>query len=588
MMPTMSDLGLSSRSGKKNEDEERRDKMRRVLKNIGRRKGRVSQDGIARVGRRVGLDIDIDHDPAEARARNVGNRSIALAGERLLVEVNLKQHAAQKVDVLLLEGAGTELEEFSDPAGKVLLNDLKVSEGILLQSSLDRFARNLNRLARIDILGKTAHVNCFRAIYGLYKSLEKLHNMEKEAVKVQQGSDVSNADVAAADEVLRKRSGKPTVHGNERIGLALEYWTAAKSSAGKQDDTPMEVDGAEKSQATQDSQPDVYRLQIEAESSPAPMHAALRISDAWLPETFEVPAPDSGESIPWQDPPPTYATDTTKDSQGNDVVVEGSERVPDLRFVAKLDPPVVLPWNMVNILSEVGIELPPIGQIPDYYDALLNTDGHTLSARAEPIEADQRVLAVRDGQETDRTHRYVLDVSKPDHGYKLEKLYFSHPRQLVSMLPVLRQWAQVGALIHSAFGGNRNTLPKTRPATPSANGGHPNGYANGVHSDNMDLDGVGEPTASQNEQLLVNIGLSALPQPTLSVTFPDSTSTKIGNTIFQIMPNASLAVTSYDGMDEKGDSPAQDGSQSERAKKLARALEVCGDLGVWIEWMREV
>ena len=52
MMPTMSDLGLSSRSGKKNEDEERREKMRKVLKNIGKRKGRVSQEGIMRIGRR--------------------------------------------------------------------------------------------------------------------------------------------------------------------------------------------------------------------------------------------------------------------------------------------------------------------------------------------------------------------------------------------------------------------------------------------------------------------------------------------------------------------------------------------------------
>ncbi|KAF2163730.1 hypothetical protein M409DRAFT_68319 [Zasmidium cellare ATCC 36951] len=579
MMPTMSDLGLSSRSGKKNEDEERRDKMRRVLKNIGKRKGRVSEQGIRRIGRRLGLDIDLDGE-SEERPHKVGNRPIGLAGTQFMIDLSLKQQVAQKVDVII-SSEGADLGEFATPASEVLLNDLKVSDGIQLHSNLDRFARNLNRLSRLDILCKTGKVNCFNAIYGLYKNLKKLNELEIEAVKARLGSDVDNVDGKAHDEVLRKRSGKPTIHARDRVGLALEYWAAANSSSSGHHESKMEVDGVENSQLTADTQSDVHSLQIEVESWPAPMHTALRISEAWLPETFDIPDPESGESLPWQDPPPTYVTES--DGRGNVMAVDGTQQVPDLRFVANLDPPVVLPWNMVNVLSEAGIDLPPIGQIPDFYDASLNVETGSVTVPSEPIEAEQSVLALQDGQEKDVLHHYILDVSKPDHGYKLEKLYFSHPRQLISLLPVLRQWAQGGSLIHSCFGDKQDNTPKPQVATNGVNGKLTNGHANDLQSDSMDLDDTNDPT---HDKLTVNIGLSVLPQPTLSVTFPESTSPKIGNTIFQIMPNASLAVTSFEGMDEINEAHNPDGSPSEKAKKIARALESCGDLGVWIEWMR--
>ncbi|KAK4503749.1 hypothetical protein PRZ48_004664 [Zasmidium cellare] len=581
MMPTMSDLGLSSRSGKKNEDEERRDKMRRVLKGIGKRKGRVSEQGIRRIGRRLGLDIDLDTE-TEEKTHKVGNRAIGLAGAKVLIDVSLKQHVAQKVDVMF-EGDGTDLGELAAPAGEILLNDLKVPDGIQLHSNLDRFARNVNRISRLDILSKTGKVNCFSAIYGLFKNLKKLNELETEAVKTRLGN-VENVDDLASDEVLRKRSGKPTIHARERVGLALEYWTATRTPSKEHDKSSMEVDGAEKTQSTADTQSDVYSLQIEAESWPAPMHTALRISDAWLPETFDIPDPESGESLPWQDPPPTYVTETASDGQGNVMAIDGTQQVPDLRFIAKLDPPVVLPWNLVNVLSEAGIDLPPIGQVPDFYDASLNVETLSVTARTEPIEAEQSVLVLQDGQEKETVHHYILDVSKPDHGYKLEKLYFSHPRQLVTLLPILRQWAQVGSLLHSCFGCRQNNTVAAQAPANGVNGKLSNGQVNGVHADTMDLDNTNGLT---QDKISVNIGLSVLPQPTLSVTFPHPTSSKVGNTIFQIMPNASLVATSFDGIDDINEAHDPDGSQAEQAKRIARALETCGDLGVWIEWMRQ-
>lgn len=582
MLPTMSDLGLSSRSGKKNEDEERRDKMRRALKGIGRRKGRVSEDGIRRIGRRLGLDIDLDTEtPEEDKKRKAGDRPILIAGSKLLIELDLKQHVPQRVDVMI-EGDGTDLGDFATPAGEVLINDLKAPDGIQLHSDLDRFARNVNRLSRLDQLCKMGKVNCFRAIHGLYKNLSRLYELETKAVKTRLGGDTENLDAMASDEVLRKRSGKPTIHAREQVGLALEYWASAKPPATEHDG--MDIDNAEASQSASETQSDVYRLQIEAENWPAPMHTAIRISDAWLPETFDIPDPESGESLPWQNPPPTYVTETASEGPGNVMAVDGTQQVPDVRFVAKLEPPVVLPWNMVNVLSEAGVDFPPIGQIPDFYDALLNLDTLSLTARIEPIEAEQTVLSLRDGKESDVTHHYVLDVSKPDHGYKLEKVYFSHPRQLVGMLPVLRQWAHLGCLIHNCFGNKQTNTPKDQPLVNGVNADLTNGYTNGLHNDSMDIDDTNDPA---QDKVLVNVGLSILPQPTLSVTFPDSTSSKVGNTIFQIMPNASLAVTSFDGMDETDAAHDPDGSQVQKAKRIATALEVCGDLGVWIEWMRQ-
>jgi len=90
---TLSDLGFSSRRG--NEDEERRAKLEQVLARLhgGKRRegqggeiargrfGRVSEEGVRRVGCWVGMDIDV----GEKERKFEGNRQVTIAGKNAVV-----------------------------------------------------------------------------------------------------------------------------------------------------------------------------------------------------------------------------------------------------------------------------------------------------------------------------------------------------------------------------------------------------------------------------------------------------------------------------------------------------------------------
>lgn len=94
---SLSDLGIHS--GKRNEDEERRVKMDTVLgKLLGKRKrargdrfGRVSEEGVTRVGRWAGLDVDIESKWQSKEFE--GRRPVQMAGKiALVLEVSLSSY----------------------------------------------------------------------------------------------------------------------------------------------------------------------------------------------------------------------------------------------------------------------------------------------------------------------------------------------------------------------------------------------------------------------------------------------------------------------------------------------------------------
>lgn len=590
MMPTMSELGLTTSGGKRNEDEERRTKMRKVLRKIGMSKGRVSEEGIARVSRRVGFanDIDAEKLTAEEKERKVGNRPISTAGNTIVIEVDLKNQVPQNVQVMYSVQSKA-LEEQGEKAGKVLLGDLKAADGVALNAKLDRFAANLERLARLDRLS-SGGVNCFEALSGLYSSLRTLYEHEKAATTAGMKGSAPDIEEKADTEVLRKKSGKPVVHERNRLGVEILYWhesRQADSSEDKASGTKMEVDGRKTSDgdttATQDSDT-TFALRMEAESSPAGLYPSIRVADTWLPDPLELPSADSGEGIPWQEPPPTFIA---PDASQNAMAVDGQQHLPDLRFVAKLDPPLVMPYQTaLNVLAAVGAPQPQTMTIPPQYAALLLRP--EVVAHGQPgvasftTSAEQDVLSQRDGQETVVRHNYILDSVKLDWGFKVEELPFSHPRQLIELLPTLRQWACVGSLLKATF--NRQVTPSR--SSPSLS---EKIHTHGVSRDPPKLDDLLQQShidhvQTQNTNSVpVNIALATAPTPTLGLIFPTLDTERIANISVQILPNADFAISTHEGILPSG--PADD--RSEKARKMARALEVCGgDLGLWIEWLR--
>ena len=557
MNMTMSDLGITASGGpKRNEDEERRAKMRKVLKRIGTRKGKLSEDGIARIGRRVGFDNDIDQETLspDELARRAGNRTISTAGQKLVIDIHMKDHVPQKVQIAF-DTENQHLEAQADTAAKVLFNDLCPPDGVPLTGSLDKYATNLGRLAKID---KLCHnqVNCFEALSGVYVSLRRLFEQEtKLADKLQ---------------VLRTKSGRPTMNANGRLGLNLEYWQSAPSKF--TDDSKMEVDNRdENDEATED---DIYKLRIAIEPSHAGLYPSIRLSDKWLPDPLELPPIDSETSgqIPWLDPEPTLIAAT---SDANAMAIDGNQKTPDLRFVAKVEPPIILPYQIAcNVLSTVGVPQPQVFIAQAWHSMLLDPSSSLpfdASRDNKTLHAEKRVLNMAsEGSEDETTHHYTLDIIKSDIGFKLEELPFSHPRQLVEILPVLRQWARFGSLIQDAMGkGPQNPKPEATEAPAEQQQQQPLTLADILTPPTT-------PAESAPDSLPVSLTAATPGMPTLSLNFPSASSTAVVNVTAQVLPNAELVVTGQQGLPEELEN-----------QKIAKALGlVGGDLGVWVEWLR--
>ncbi|KAI5367436.1 putative mediator complex, subunit Med1 [Septoria linicola] len=589
MMPSMSEIMGVGTSRKRNEDEERKARMNKILRKIGKPKGRVTRDGIMRIARRCGLTPEPDANEI----------SMAGVGEKMILVVKMQGEMVESVssDIFICESEKKSEDQYMGiAASTVLLQDLTVPNGILLQSKLDRFATSLDRLAKLDRLSK-GQVDCFEALNGIYTSLKKLYELEKEAVKTLNDLKGTDADEKAAREVLRKRSGRPSIHANGKIGMSLDYWTSYPHTASVKDNSAMDIDSTDSAQPPTDGGSDVWSLRIEAQSCAAGMYPSLRVSDAWLPETYEVVPPESNQILPWQDPPPTFVSAGAADA--SDAMAIDGQRLPDLRYVAKLDPPVKLPLQIAaTILATLGDQYSQSTMFPIYHFNLLGIKSQDMSVK---VVSEQSVAVLREGDETEAQHEYILDVSKGDLGYTLEEVPFSHPRQLVELLPTLRQWASIGTLLQDAFSSPRTTN-SLELATNGVNGmklanGNGSHSSNGMVSldDILDSTSDGDSTRLRVDMAFASNSTMQMPIPNISLVYSDPAGTEVSSIAVQILPNANIAIETFDGIDVSAAAPTPqaDNQQSEddllvqaKKAKLAKALELSGDLGIWIEWMR--
>ncbi|KAK5130288.1 hypothetical protein LTR08_002248 [Meristemomyces frigidus] len=562
---SMSELGLAPLPKKRNEDEERRAKMRRILKSIGKPMGRVSEDSIARIGRRVGLANDIDHLSPSERERGVGNRVISTAGTKILVEIDLKDHIPRGVQVTF-DG------ENEESAGKVLLEDLRVANSVALTAKLDRFAANLERLAKIDRLCSN-QVNCFEALSGIYTSLHRLYEQEGFADN--------------EFDVMRKRSGWPRAHARGRLGTSLEYWReATHETSNEHAEGEMEIDEPNKNTTEHAHLEDgVFRLHIGVEHSPAGLYPSVCVSDAWLPDPLSLA--NTAQALPWQNPPPTFLF---VNAEHDGMAIDNNPKLPDLRFSIEIDPPIIMPWSVASaIYQSVGMAAPQTMVQQAWHSLLLNPASTApFDATTDSLEAtaERTVLVCRDGKEEEVAHAYTVEVVKPDSAHKLEKLPFSHPQQLVEMLPTLRQWACFGSLVRAVIPDAAAVSTKDSAVKDSVQNfdGTTKTQVSFSLSDLLTPPASPEPFA---DRLPVHISLITSPAPTLSLSFPSATGGNATRSVtVRVLLNAELVVTGTESLADAEDHVAMDGVKEMDDKKMARALEVCGDLGVWVEWLR--
>lgn len=545
--------------------------------------------------------------------------------------------------------------DYQATASRILGDSLKPLPGMSkVNLTLDRFASNLDKLLRIDKLSdpKAGGVSCYQALFGVYASLKKLFDHEKKMALSLMDANTPLAAYKAEREVLCKKSGRPRINAGDCLGLSLEYWMdrrhifangtqRAATPKGKGKDVTDDYPEDKHAESHE-----IYSLTIECESSPSSLYSPIRISDNWISDDIEK-APSAADTaidninnlllnrptLDWQEPPPTYLQSAAPGDHDAMNLDNAPGRLPNIRFVAKFNPPVVVPLSVfVNIQQALGLDVPSDIRPTTFVGLALRpseTDpGMTaLSHESTPeIRVEKPILVIsKDGAESQIKHSNALYVPRTEYSRTIESLPFSHPRQLVEILPTLRQYAFTTSLLKHSFGTTSQHQeekamrdPLSPPPTPDL---HPQDETPVVHLDislsyappaprlRFDIphpdpqsipslpctnsNGNENKNANGNGNRNEHDFLAAL----VSETEPCPAPIRV---TLDVHPNAEIIIDEQNVIDisssggDKGKDGGMDtdidiGSRNqndERVKRIARALDVCVDVGVWGEWVR--
>ncbi|TVY51865.1 hypothetical protein LCER1_G006659 [Lachnellula cervina] len=549
-------MGIGMGSGRADEDERRR-RLSTVMEILQGNKGRLSEAGMERLARRVGLEC-----LWETHMGNGGGRTLIIAGSALALEIDFTNNAVKKVALSFPESSEA-VTRHSDKAGDILLRDLQFGPGESpLTKMLDRFAGNLERLAQLDKLSVIPGLNCHEAIAGIHESLERLHVWEVERLKEQ--ADMAGKDSAFLERTaLCMKSGKPVMHTRDRLGLSIDYWQDKRRVTGK---------------AFKPEEQKTWSLLVECAPLPAMVFPPLRVSQNWISTDIQKvnpPVEDAmfldGPILDWLEPDNTLlpSSEPTKPSAMEGIEQASNQKVPEVMFVAKFDPPLIVPMGLaMQIYNSTSAAL-DMSQLSTF-DGLMFP--HGPNEPAEPSEArtikTETVVPVFDksGEKSTQTHRNTLLIDKIDYGRNLTDLPFSHPRQLVEMLPALRQYAFLSIVLQKTFGASSKSPSKETSPTKSKKDEFADFMAQ-----------IAPPTKS----FRMDVHLTTQPLLKLRIAFPFKR--RVADVTFEIKLNGVVDVASQNLFNEEKN-PGE--AKGLKAADLGRMLEITEDLGIWAEFVR--
>ncbi|KAJ4359803.1 uncharacterized protein N0V89_000359 [Didymosphaeria variabile] len=629
----MSSLGLTASQLGRADEEERRRRLESIIALINKRKGRVSEEGIAALCKQEHLELlrDVQGDGTVVLVLGLGDLAVC--------EISLLNEDVTKVN---LDLASDDDDVYKTSGSRILKNSLIPQPGVRkINTTLDRFALNLEKLMNMDKLSKTnAGIDCYKAIFSVHASLKKLFEHEKKLALELLGSNTPNASYKAEREVLCKKSGRPRMNAGHCLGLSLEYWMDRRhliakkpsktvSFKGKEDETDSKTLEAYPEEADPANNK-IYSLTIECESSPSSMYTPIRIPDSWIGGNIEKASDAQPEAdinnlllhnpqskIDWLEPKPTYL-DTASQAGDHDAmnIDNAPGRLPNIRFVAKFNPPLVVPLSLyVTVMQSVGLEYNPqdlrattfvgLALRPEETDPGMST---TAGGHTPEVRSTTKVLTIdHAGKEDHNTHTNTLYVPRLEYARTLDSLPFQHPRQLVALLPTFRQYALTTSLVQDVFGAHAppKATPQQNPLSPPIT--PKDDKERGLQFDltlayttpapKLALH-IPHPLSSTSEtplpndasdflsQLLSQNGLSSsatAPHPPLRV-------------VVDVGENAEIYISEQNvvdadaGASKTGEAGEVDMENAEKArekvKRVEKALDVCGDLGIWAEWIR--
>lgn len=479
--------------------------------------------------------------------------------------------------------ASDAMSKHSAKAARVLQQDLTPpAHAASISVMLDDFAENLSRLARMDKLSVPG-ASCFDAVFGIYKSLSRLYDYERQIAET-----INASQQDKSNHVLRQKSGKPGLHARKRVGLSLDYWTtrALSSQQNRPPKRQKTETGEEKSSADYE---DVHSMTIECEQSIPALYSPIRVSDDWISQGVVKPAehmPASSDAmeldhsmadpvLDWLEPLPALVTQMDTETHGADGLAMASQ--PHVRFVARFEPPVVLPMEVAaQAYASVGVDitqdilqsstftnltLPKLQHLfTGAGDQTLHVTRNVTSSNSHVIETEKKKINIG------------LFCTTTDTALSIRALPFAHPRQLVMLLPILRQYAFIHRLL-------RNTFPEHQSMTRVELDSHQQGSRLRRDNAEAELAALLGPTIPVVPALDVAFSISPIPQMTLALT----TEHGLKKFTFRILLNADLDIIHQNIVPEEED-------EIRRQKKiggLKTALEVSEDLGIWATWVRK-
>lgn len=593
MQMTGSSGGINGILAAHDQEEERKRRIEAIAAMVAARWGYVSQEGVERCAKRLGLDALWEDGMGE------GKRMLTIAGTAMLLEVEFEAEEVVGC-VLSFPGSGEEVGGRAAGGAEVLRRDLR-GEGYV---RLEGFVENMEILGRMDRLGGEK-ISCFDATDGMFRSLERLWRWEIEREK-QHGKEV------VEEEVMCRHSGRPRMHTRGRVGLALQYWMERRLVLGDEM-KPDEMDIDDKEAEGMEDEADIWSAMIECEASSAELYLSIRVSDAWVSQAVERPTPTGPNDIPgndtsidWQDPPPTLLS--PEDPGESAVTLTDSTHLqqpkpPDVRFVAKFEPPVIVPLQTaLQVHNSVGSPISQDMILSTTYESLLLPAGNQV--HIEPRTVEKTVTSYYDSSATDdaptsHLHKYSLFPQQQDWARAITHLPFSHPRQIIAVLPVLRQWALTGSILRRAFDPD---IKESTPPPPENTNGHstsePHPSSNPVPPKFQTLEAelaafMASPLPnapkqpSDNKVRDVQVTFKATPVPQFQLSFPNARhGGKLAGMSFMIGLNGVIGnVDVHDGSSEWGVGSEREKEVLRMREAMKRVLEVGESIGVAVEWI---
>jgi hypothetical protein len=484
-------------------------------------------------------------------------RTLIIAGSALALDIDFANNVVKKVSLSFPESPEI-VSRHTDKAGDILLRDLEFAPGeSALTKMLDRFAANLERLAALDKLSVVPGLNCHEAIAGIYESLERLHKWEVARLKEHDYMARKGEEYVELAAMCRK-SGKPVMHTRNRLGMSLDYWQAKRRIQAK------------------GPPPTIWSLLIECAPIPLslePAHAytSLRVSEKWISLDIKKvdPAPEDllmadGPVLDWLEPENTLIPST--DQGGMEGIGQPNQKLPDVMFIAKFDPPLIVPYGLA---MQTGANVEPYQM--STFDGLIfppRANEKIEPGETRKITQNKAVPVVEAGVPSIRIHHNELFIQKADYGRVLTELPFDHPRKLVEILPALRQYAFLSTILRKSFNAD--------PSPPAvADDKKASGKSNKDKYQAFMAEAPAEMEA-RGKNLKVDVSFTTHPFPKIDLVFPFRK--KVARISFKVLLNGVVEVESQNVLEKEHEKRIGE-------RELAEMLEVTEDLGIWVEFI---